>query len=93
MLIRLAPGVQLEGLGEGWVAFSALSGETHQLNPEAAAVLEWLAAGPMTEAALCTGLAADTGVDNDTIRATLHEVWPALDAAGLIRTEPADNSE
>jgi PqqD family protein of HPr-rel-A system len=91
--IRLAPGVRLEGLGDGWYAFSAVSGETHQINPEAAAMLEWLAAGPMTESALCEALASDTSVDAATIHATLGDVWPALEAAGLIRTEPAAPSE
>lgn len=87
--IHLAPGTRLEALGEGWLAFSALSGETHRLNPEAAAVLDLLATGSMDESHLCALLAAETGADAETIRATLHEVWPSLEAAGLIRTGPA----
>ena len=89
--IHLARGVRLKPLGEVWLAFSALSGETHRLNPEAAAVLDLLAAGPMDELHLCALLAAETGSDAEAIRATLNEVWPTLEAAGLIRTEPADN--
>ena len=90
MQIRRAPDVRLESLGDRWVAFSAASGETHQLNDEAAAVLELLAAGPMAEADLCAALAGDTGLESGAIAAVLQQVWPALDAAGLIRTGAAD---
>lgn len=91
MQIYLAPGTRLEALGEGWLAFSALSGETHRLNPEAAAVLDLLADGPMDELHVCALLAAETGSDVEAIRATLHEVWPSLEAAGLICTSTFDN--
>lgn len=82
--VCLAPGLRLQSLGEAWVAFSALSGETHQLNDEAALVLDMLRTGPMQEAALCTALAADTGEDAAAIQATLSSVWPTLEAAGLV---------
>ena len=85
MLVCLAPGVRLEELGDAWLAFSPLSGETQRLNPEAAAVLDLLAAGPMDEASLCAALAAETGGDVAEIHTILREVWPALVAAGLIR--------
>lgn len=84
MQVGLAPGVRLEALGEAWVAFSPQSGETQRLNPEAAAVLDLLAAGPMDEAGLCTMLAAETGGDPAEIHTVLRDVWPALVAAGLI---------
>lgn len=84
--------MRLEALGRRWLAFSALAGETHQLNDEAAALLECLAAGPLSEAALADALAADTGVDAATILGTLHSIWPSLESAGLVRTEPADNA-
>ena len=87
--ISLVPGVRLEALGQDWVAFSALSGETHQLNPEAAAVLELLAAGPLSESALCAALAADTGVDATEIQILLRDAWSMLESAGLIRTAAA----
>ena len=89
--IDRAPGVRVESLGEGWVAFSALSGETHRLNPEAVAVLDLLAAGPLSEADLCALLATESSADAAEIHTTLRGVWPALEAAGLIRTESANN--
>jgi len=83
--IGLAPGLRLEVLGEQWVAFSAVSGETLQLNQEAAAVLDLLRDGPMTESELSAALAAETGAAVTDIEDTLREVWPTLEAAGLIR--------
>lgn len=79
--------MRLEELGDRWAAFSAVSGETHQLNDEAAAVLECLAAGPMTDADLCAALAADTGLDAAAIDTVLRDTWPTLEAAGLIRID------
>ena len=82
--------MRLEELGDAWLAFSPLSGETQRLNPEAAAVLDLLAAGPMDEAGLSAVLAAETGSDAAEIQTVLGGVWPALVTAGLIRfvTEP-----
>lgn len=84
--------MRLQALGRHWVAFSALSGETHQINDEAAALLEWLAAGPMSEAALAAALATATDVDEATIRGTLRGIWPSLESAGLVRTAPGDDA-
>lgn len=85
MQVCRVPELRLEELGDAWVAFSPLSGETQRLNPEAAAVLDLLAAGPMDEADLCAALAAETGGDSAEIHTVLRGVWPALVAAGLIR--------
>ena len=84
--VCLAPGVRLQEIGDAWVAFSGLSGETHQLNDEAALILEMLRPGPMQESLLCAALAADTGSDPLAVQATLTDVWPMLEAAGLVRT-------
>ena len=95
MRIRLAEGARVESLGdEGWVAYGALSGETLQLNIEAAALIEVLADGPMDEADVCDALARDTGADPDVVRAAMGDVWHELIRAGLVRRvhEAADTA-
>lgn len=88
MLFRLAEGVRVEPLGDGWVAYSALSGETLQLNTEAAAILELLAQGPLGEADICATLANDALSDPAEIGEALRHVWAQLIAAGLVRGDP-----
>ena len=80
----LAAGTRLEALTDSWAAFSALSGDTLQLNAEAAAVLEHLAAQPMEEAAVAEALASEAAVPITTIAELLHDLWPQLLSAGLI---------
>lgn len=86
-MIRFAPtpGFRIEVLADSWAAFSATSGETLQLNAEAAAVLELLSEQPMVTQAVAHVLANDTGVAAQEIEQTLADLWPQLLTAGLIR--------
>ncbi|HMO47441.1 MAG TPA: HPr-rel-A system PqqD family peptide chaperone [Rubrivivax sp.] len=93
MRYRLARGVRVEPLADTWAAFSALSGDTLQLNAEAAAVLELLAEGPMDDSAVCQVLAGDTQTDAAEVAQALSHVWDELLLAGLLRVDagPAHN--
>jgi PqqD family protein of HPr-rel-A system len=94
MMVYLAPGVQLVPLEDTWAAYGALSGETLQLNTEAAAIIEHLQDGPRDVAAICEALASDTQTEAAAIDEALRHVWAELLAAGLIRLRPdsADSS-
>ncbi len=83
-----APGVRVRALGEGWVAFSALSGETHLLNAESVAVLEALQVDVATdEATVVQRLAEEYGVPPQELADTLAVAWPQLQEAGLVREQ------
>jgi PqqD family protein of HPr-rel-A system len=86
-------GSRLEAVGDGWVAYSALSGETLVLNTEAAAVLEVLHEGPQDELAIGRALAAQAAVPVEQVCVRLQDSWSQLLTAGLIRRvdAPADN--
>jgi PqqD family protein of HPr-rel-A system len=90
----LGEGSRVEGLGGGWVAYSALSGETLVLNTEAAAVLEILSEGPQDELGVGRALAAQAGMPVERVCEHLQDGWSGLLSAGLIRRldEPADNA-
>lgn len=80
-----APGVLTEPLGDGWVVFSALSGETHLVNDESVEVLNALDERlPRTTAEVAQHLAALFEVDAAEMGATLSGSWTALVEAGLI---------
>lgn len=82
----LAPGVALAQLGDGWVAHSQVSGETHLLNEESAIVLEALdAVTPRTEHEISDRLAADLDVPSSELQAILQSSWTSLVDAGLVR--------
>ena len=85
MLYCMAAASRLEPLGDAWVAYSALSGDTLQLNAEAAAVLELLAEGPMDDLAVCRALAVDTQTDPVAVEEAIRHVWDQLVLAGLVR--------
>lgn len=81
------PCQRLESLGEAWAIYSPASGETHLLNDESAALLEWLV--EIGQAADTT-MAADffapvTGLEVDTLRERIELAWIPLLEAGLIR--------
>lgn len=78
-------GVQVEPIGDGWVAFSPASGETLVLNDETAAVLEVLEAGAASTVGISDALAADSGVAEPTLCMVLDEGLPRLIEAGLVR--------
>jgi PqqD family protein of HPr-rel-A system len=80
-----APGVLTEPLGNGWVVFSALSGETHLVNDESVEVLNALdERSPRSTDEVCRHLAATYEVDVAEIEATLLGSWAGLVEAGLI---------
>ena len=81
-----APGVLLLPLGEGWAAFSTLSGETHLINDEGAAILEALdAAVPQDSPGISRQLSEDCGVSAQDLDDTLCGSWGPLIEAGLVR--------
>ena len=81
-----APGVLKAPLGEGWVVFSSLSGETHQVNGESLAVLEALSPeAPQSSSQVCETLAHEYGLQVSELEATLAGSWGYLVEAGLIR--------
>ncbi|MCY7315563.1 MAG: HPr-rel-A system PqqD family peptide chaperone [Rubrivivax sp.] len=85
-----APGVRLAPLGEGWVAFSALSGETHVLNDEGVAILELLdAATPLSALDIAAQLADEVDVPAAELAITLAGAWGPLIDAGLVREHRA----
>jgi PqqD family protein of HPr-rel-A system len=80
-----APGVRVEPVGDGWAAFSALSGETLLLNDEAAAILEVLSAHEALDAqAVCAALARDSGLAPQEIDARIRDTWALLASTGLV---------
>ena len=80
-----APGVLTEPLGNGWVVFSALSGETHLVNDESVEVLNALDEhSPRSTHEVCHHLAVTFEVDVAEIEATLLGSWAVLIEAGLI---------
>jgi PqqD family protein of HPr-rel-A system len=85
-----APGVLFAPLGEGWAAFSTLSGETHLLNSESVAVVESLDLHePRTERQVAESLADDSGMTVQELLQTLAPAWPMLLEAGLVREQGA----
>jgi PqqD family protein of HPr-rel-A system len=87
MRFRLSEGVRLEPLEETWGAFSPVSGDTLQLNTEAAAILELLAPGPLDETAICTALASDTDMDPGDLAELFRHVWDQLLSTGLVQVD------
>lgn len=87
-----AVGAHVVQLGEGWVAYSAVSGESHLLNTESVAVLDVLdVASPCTLAEVCADLAQESGLEASELEAILVASWTSLVEAGLVR-EAADSA-
>ncbi|RVU49677.1 HPr-rel-A system PqqD family peptide chaperone [Rubrivivax rivuli] len=81
-----APRAQFAQLGESWVAFSGVSGETHVLNTESVALVETLDEHtPRTAEAVAADLALETGTPVEEMTAMLSDAWPMLLQAGLVR--------
>lgn len=81
-----APGVLTAPLGEGWVVFSSLSGETHLVNGESVAVIEALECDVAhSTAQVCETLAHEYEVPAAELAVTLAGAWGPLVEAGLIR--------
>ena len=86
-----APGVLTAELGEGWVVFSSLSGETHLVNGESVAVLEALETDvPQSAAQVCETLAHEYELAATELLGTLAGSWGPMLEAGLIRQAPAN---
>lgn len=88
----LAPGTCVAQLGDSWVAYSALSGESHLLNTESVAVLDALdVVTPRTLAEVCVDLAQEQAQEATELEAILASSWNSLVEAGLVR-EAADTA-
>lgn len=82
---RRAPGVVLRPLGEGWAAFSGLSGESHLLNEESVAVIELLDTEVgRDEQHIAQALSSDCGIPVAELAASLAQGWSSLLDAGLV---------
>lgn len=81
-------GLRVEALGESWLAYSPLSGETMVLNDESAAILEVLEPRPTTLPDICAELASDTGDDPRFLMASIAPIWSSLIEAGLVVQSP-----
>ncbi len=77
-------GLRIEPFGDSWAAYCARSGESLQLNTEAAAVLEVLAEGPQDADAVHRILASDSETPLEIVRERMHDVWSELLANGLV---------
>jgi hypothetical protein len=85
MLLR-APGVRVRPLGVAWVAFSALSRETHLLNDEAVAVLDALhETTARTQDQVAEALSVNYSTPASDLLLLLEPVWESLIGSGLVR--------
>lgn len=78
-------GILVEPVGDVWAAFSPCTGETVLLNHETASILEVLGADADGTAEICAVLAADCGLDADSLAEVVETCWPRLLEAGLVR--------
>jgi PqqD family protein of HPr-rel-A system len=79
-----APGLLIEELGDAWVAFSPMSGETVFINDASAAIIEALSEEANDRASVAAALAADTGLSQDELATQIEDAWPRLMEGGLI---------
>lgn len=85
---RRAPGALLEPIGDVWAAFSPLSGESHLLNNESAAILELLdVEQARSHAEVCEVLARECDLLPSDLDKTVANAWPQLLEAGLVREQ------
>ena len=84
-----APGVLVAEIDDTWVAYSALSGETHLLNDTSVAILDLLSPEvPTSQASVCASLVADSGLPLHEVETLLSGVWDTFLSAGLARVAP-----
>lgn len=83
-----AAGLKLASLGDSWVVYCDRSGDTVQLNNEAAAVLEVIGESGLDEAAITALISKEAGVDAAQVADQLVELWPQLVALGFV--DPRD---
>jgi PqqD family protein of HPr-rel-A system len=79
-----ATGLKLASLGDTWVVFNDRSGETVQLNNEAAAVLEVLGESGLDELVVSALISKEAGVNATQVADQLVELWPQLVALGFV---------
>jgi PqqD family protein of HPr-rel-A system len=85
-----APGVLIAEIDDTWVAFSAVSGETHLLNDTSVAILELLSIDvPVSESSVCASLSADSGLAVHEVKALIDGVWETFLTAGIAVQAPA----
>ena len=83
---RCAPSsaLQVEPLGEAWVAYCARSGETLMLSNDSAAIIEVLRESAASADDVCRTLAAESGVNIDELQLRLSDAWAHLLDTGVI---------
>ena len=92
MVYQSVPGARIEAIGLKWAVWSPLSGDTHVLNDEAAAILEVLTEqGTMATEEVAQAL-MEPGPDGESqasaIQVMVELTWPVLLSAGLVRMAP-----
>lgn len=86
-------GTLVEPVGDVWAAFSPSTGETVLVNHETASILELLGAGADNTAEICAVLAADCGLDADSLAEVVEACWPRLLEAGLVCERPSGHAD
>lgn len=81
---QLAAGTRIKPLRDTWATWSPLSGDSLQLNHEAAAVLELLEEGHADPEVVARLLADETELPLAAVAESLQHVWQLLLDAGLI---------
>ena len=87
-MYQLVPGARIEAIGMKWAVWSPLSGDTHVLNDEAAAILEVLTEqGAMATEDVAQAL-VEPGPERESqasaIQVMVELTWPVLLRAGLV---------
>jgi PqqD family protein of HPr-rel-A system len=77
-------GLKVANLGDSWAVFCSRSGDTVQLNNEAAVVLEVLGESVLDERSVAAQIAEAAGVDVEQVAVQLSELWPQLLALGFV---------
>ncbi len=86
MLLVRAASLAVEPLGESWVFFSPLSGETHLINDTSVAMLECLDASRPTAAdSVYLEIAGLTGSTPAEVARMCSGYWSSLVEAGAVR--------
>lgn len=81
---RPVRGVVCEQVGDGWMAYSPLSGHTQWLNDTSAAVLDLVSSGCTTAQAVYEVISHDTHMPVEVVSQIVSPHWDELAAAGLL---------
>lgn len=85
-------GLLVEPVGDVWVAFSPVCGETVLLNDASAAILEVLEDGPASTLTACERLARETGDTPGDLVTTVEQSWSMLIQSGLVESLPGPST-